>query len=101
MLVRAGQGRQVLERSEQTERVPNILKGGEDTIGCPEAIQRVYFNIGSCAEQCWLNHIPDLRATDRRSATTARRRSTSASAGATARASARSRTGWTTWRHSS
>ncbi|HET6521429.1 MAG TPA: hypothetical protein VFG47_16655 [Geminicoccaceae bacterium] len=52
------------ERREQTEFVPNILKGGEDSIGVNEAIQRVYFNIGSCAEQCWLNHIPDLRAVD-------------------------------------
>ncbi|HSA80118.1 MAG TPA: hypothetical protein VLE23_04800, partial [Geminicoccaceae bacterium] len=52
------------ERSEQTEAVPNILKGGEDSIGVNEAIQRVYFNIGSCAEQCWLNHVPDLRAVD-------------------------------------
>ena len=52
------------QRSEQTENVHHILKGAEDTIGAPEAIQRVYFNIGSCAEQCWLNHVPDLRATD-------------------------------------
>ncbi len=52
------------ERSEKVEAVPNILKGGEDSIGINEAIQRVYFNIGSCAEQCWLNHIPDLRAVD-------------------------------------
>jgi hypothetical protein len=52
------------ERSEQTEMVPNLLKGGEDSIGVNEAIQRVYFNIGSCAEQCWLNHVPDLRAAD-------------------------------------
>ncbi|HEV7820403.1 MAG TPA: hypothetical protein VGO84_04430, partial [Burkholderiales bacterium] len=51
-------------RSEQTERVQNILKGGEDSIGLLEAIQRVYFNIGSCAEQCWLNHVPDLRSVD-------------------------------------
>lgn len=29
-----------------------------------EAIQRVYFNIGSCSEQCWVNHVPDLRAAD-------------------------------------
>ena len=29
-----------------------------------EAIQRVYFNIGSCAEQCWVNHLTDLRAAD-------------------------------------
>lgn len=52
------------QRSEQTELVPNVLKGGEDSIGVNEAIQRVYFNIGSCAEQCWLNHVPDLRAVD-------------------------------------
>jgi hypothetical protein len=52
------------ERSEQTELVPNILKGGEDSIGINEAIQRVYFNIGSCAEQCWVNHVSDLRAAD-------------------------------------
>jgi len=52
------------ERREQTEMVPHILKGGEDSIGVNEAIQRVYFNIGSCGEQCWLNHVPDLRAAD-------------------------------------
>ena len=52
------------ERSEKPEMVQSILKGGEDSIGAAEAIQRVYFNIGSCAEQCWLNHLPDLRAID-------------------------------------
>jgi hypothetical protein len=52
------------ERSERIEAVQNILKGGEDNVGAAEAIQRVYFNIGSCAEQCWLNHVPDLRAID-------------------------------------
>lgn len=52
------------ERSEKKELVQNILKGGEDSIGMKEAIQRVYFNIGSCSEQCWLNHVPDLRAAD-------------------------------------
>ena len=52
------------QRSEKTEAVQNILKGGEDSIGLLEAIQRVYFNIGSCAEQCWLNHVPDLRSLD-------------------------------------
>ena len=51
-------------RGEQQEQVPHILKGGEDSIGFAEAVQRVYFNIGSCAEQCWLNHVPDLRAVD-------------------------------------
>lgn len=52
------------ERKEKVEMVPNVLKGGEDSIGLNEAVQRVFFNIGSCAEQCWLNHIPDLRAID-------------------------------------
>jgi hypothetical protein len=44
--------------------VHHILKGGEDSIGALEAIQRVYFNIGSCAEQCWVNHLSDLRQAD-------------------------------------
>ncbi|MDQ8023140.1 MAG: hypothetical protein REI94_14985 [Moraxellaceae bacterium] len=44
--------------------VHHILKGGEDSIGGLEAIQRVYFNIGSCSEQCWLNNLSDLRQLD-------------------------------------
>jgi len=52
------------ERSQKTERVHHILKGTEDSIGALEAIQRVYFNIGSCSEQCWVNHITDLRQAD-------------------------------------
>jgi len=44
--------------------VHHILKGGEDSIGALEAIQRVYFNIGSCSEQCWVNHLADLRQLD-------------------------------------
>jgi hypothetical protein len=44
--------------------VHHILKGGEDSIGGLEAIQRVYFNIGSCSEQCWVNHLSDLRQVD-------------------------------------
>ena len=51
-------------RSTQREEVHHILKGGEDSIGALEAIQRVYFNIGSCSEQCWVNHITDLRQAD-------------------------------------
>lgn len=47
-----------------TEMVPNILKGGEDSIGFNGAVQRVYFNIGSCSEQCFINHVPDLRQAD-------------------------------------
>ena len=51
-------------RSEAKESVHHILKGGEDSIGALEAIQRVYFNIGSCSEQCWVNHLTDLRVLD-------------------------------------
>jgi hypothetical protein len=52
------------ERGLKDERVHHILKGGEDSIGALEAIQRVYFNIGSCSEQCWVNHVTDLRQAD-------------------------------------
>ncbi len=52
------------EKRRSDLQVPNVLKGGEDSVGLLEAIQRVYFNIGSCAEQCWMNHIPDIRAVD-------------------------------------
>ena len=51
-------------RGEAKETVHHILKGGEDSIGALEAIQRVYFNIGSCSEQCWVNHLSDLRQLD-------------------------------------
>ncbi len=52
------------EKSLQTETVHHILKDGSDSIGALGAIQRVYFNIGSCAEQCWTNHLTDLRQLD-------------------------------------
>lgn len=52
------------QRSIKTEAVHHILKGGEDSTGAIGAIQRVYFNIGSCAEKCWLNHLTDLRQLD-------------------------------------
>jgi hypothetical protein len=51
-------------RELKEETVHHILKGGEDSIGALEAIQRVYFNIGSCSEQCWVNHLTDLRQVD-------------------------------------
>jgi mono/diheme cytochrome c family protein len=51
-------------RSVEKERVPHILKGGEDSIGLPEAVQRVYFNIGVCSEDCWVNHLTDFRQID-------------------------------------
>ncbi|MFP5504642.1 MAG: cytochrome c [Gammaproteobacteria bacterium] len=52
------------ERGVKEETVHHILKGGGDSIGALGAIQRVYFNIGSCAEQCWVNHLTDLRQLD-------------------------------------
>jgi cytochrome c1 len=52
------------EKSLKTETVHHILKDGGDSIGALGAIQRVYFNIGSCAEQCWVNHLTDLRQLD-------------------------------------
>ena len=44
--------------------MPHILKGGEDSIGLEEAVQRVYFNIGVCSEECWVNHLTDFRQID-------------------------------------
>ncbi len=52
------------QREEQVENVHHILKGGEDSIGIREAVQRVYFNIGSCSEACWVNHLTDMRQLD-------------------------------------
>jgi hypothetical protein len=50
--------------AEAPETVHHILKGGGDSNGALAAIQRVYFNIGSCSEQCWVNHLTDLRQLD-------------------------------------
>ncbi|MGH7335770.1 MAG: cytochrome c [Candidatus Rokuibacteriota bacterium] len=52
------------EKSVKREEVHHILKGGEDSIGDHEAVQRVYFSIGSCAEACWVNHLTNLRELD-------------------------------------
>ena len=52
------------EKSVKREEIRHILKGGEDSIGDNEAVQRVYFNIGSCAEACWVNHLTSLRELD-------------------------------------
>ena len=59
-----GKGGKCWERSIKTEAVHHILKGGEDSIGIHEAVQRVYFNIGSCSEACWVNHLTDLKVVD-------------------------------------
>ena len=52
------------ERSKKTQEVHQLLKGGEDSIGILEAVQRVYFNIGTCSEEAWVNHLTDLRQVD-------------------------------------
>jgi hypothetical protein len=52
------------DQKPQPEPVRHILKGGEDSIGDREAVQRVYFNIGSCSEEAWVNHLTDLRQVD-------------------------------------
>lgn len=48
----------------ETQRVHHILKGGGDSVGVDLAVQRVYINIGSCAEACWVNHLTDLYQLD-------------------------------------
>ena len=50
----------------QTQRVFNILKGGEDDVGGAGAVLRVYINIGTCSEQCWMNHLLDNRSVNGR-----------------------------------
>lgn len=55
-----GRDNKCWRRSRAKESVHHILKGGEDSIGALEAIQRVYFNIGSCAEACWVNHLTEI-----------------------------------------
>lgn len=56
--------RKCWKKGMEKERVRQILKGGGDSIGAAEAVQRVYINIGSCSEQCWVNHLTDMRQLD-------------------------------------
>ncbi len=51
-------------RKNKKMQVMHILKGGEDSVGADLAAQRVYVNIGMCAEQCWVNHLNNLRELD-------------------------------------
>ena len=82
----------MLKKGLERESVFHILKGGEDSVGDLLAVQRVYINIGSCSEQCWLNHLTDLYQLDPQQRNSGRRRSTSDSAGVTVPTSVRSRT---------
>lgn len=52
------------EKGIKEQRVHHILKGGGDSVGIDLAVQRVYINIGSCAEACWVNHLTDLYQMD-------------------------------------
>ncbi|HEY3938244.1 MAG TPA: hypothetical protein VGL97_12490 [Bryobacteraceae bacterium] len=49
---------------DPNDPIKHILKGGEDSIGLFEAIQRVYINIGSCSEACWANHLTNFFVVD-------------------------------------
>ena len=49
---------------DPADPIKHILKGGEDSIGLLEAIQRVYINIGSCSETCWVNHLTNFFVVD-------------------------------------
>jgi hypothetical protein len=55
---------QCWRKSEELQTVHHILKGGGDSVGIDLALQRVYINIGSCSEECWVNHLTDLRQID-------------------------------------
>lgn len=59
-----GRDHKCWRKSVQEDTVHHVLKDGGDSIGFTEALQRVYINIGSCAEQCWVNHLTDLRQLD-------------------------------------
>lgn len=60
----AGKPDKCWKKGTERETVFHILKGGEDSVGDLLAVQRVYINIGSCSEQCWLNHLTDLYQVD-------------------------------------
>lgn len=49
---------------DPADPIKHVLKGGEDSVGLLEAIQRVYINIGSCSETCWANHLTNFFVVD-------------------------------------
>lgn len=59
-------GSKCWKKRTEDMQVMHILKGGEDSVGADLAVQRVYVNIGMCAEQCWFNHLSDMRQTNPR-----------------------------------
>ena len=58
-------GSRCYQKSLQVDSVFHELKGGEDSSGVLNSIQRVYINIGTCAESCWMNHLTDLHVVDK------------------------------------
>jgi len=59
-----GKATKCWRKSEELQAVHHILKGGGDSVGIDLALQRVYINIGSCSEECWVNHLTDMRQID-------------------------------------
>lgn len=57
-------GTKCWKKKTENMQVMHILKGAEDSVGADLAVQRVYVNIGMCAEQCWFNHLQDMRQTN-------------------------------------
>lgn len=58
-------GSRCYAKSTRSDDVFHELKGGEDSSGVLNSIQRVYINIGTCSEECWMNHLTDLRVLDK------------------------------------
>ena len=58
-------GTRCYEKSKHMDTVFHELKGGEDSTGVINSILRVYLNIGTCSETCWLNHLTDLHVLDK------------------------------------
>lgn len=59
------QGSRCYQKATLAQPVLHVLKGGEDSVGEDNAVMRVYVNIGACAEQCWMNHLTDIRVFDK------------------------------------
>lgn len=60
----ANKGKKYWQKTQDDFKVMHILKGGEDSVGADLAVQRVYVNIGMCAEECWTTHLMNNRELD-------------------------------------
>lgn len=57
----AGGKKKYWQKKTESMKVMHILKGGEDSAGSDLGVQRVYLNIGMCAEKCVVNHLSNNR----------------------------------------